>query len=154
MLIGENAVVTMHYTLTDESGTVLDSSEEGEPMDYLHGAGNIIPGLEQALAGKRVGDALQVQVEPDAGYGPVEPELIQVVERGAFQGVDAVEAGMAFEARAQDGEVRRIVVREVNGDEVTIDGNHPLAGMTLHFDIEIVAVRAATAEEVAHGHVH
>ncbi len=154
LLIGDNLVVSMHYKLTDDEGNVLDSSEGSEPLNYLHGAGNIIPGLEKALVGKVAGDTLQVRVEPAEGYGEVVPELIQTVERAAFQGVDTVEAGMAFEAQAPDGSIQRIVVKKVEGDEVTIDANHPLAGVTLNFDIEIVNVKEATKEEIAHGHVH
>lgn len=154
LLIGNNLVVSMNYKLTDDDGTVLDSSEGSEPLAYLHGAGNIIPGLEKALVGKVVGDALQVKVEPAEGYGEVNAALIETVQKTAFQGVDLVEAGMAFQAQGPDGSVRQIMVKHVDGDEVTIDANHPLAGVVLHFDVEIVGVREATEEEVAHGHVH
>ena len=154
LLIGDNLVVSMHYSLTYASGEVLDSSEGSDPLNYLHGAGNIIPGLEQALVGKVEGDSLQVQVEPADGYGELNPELIQVVDRAAFQGVEAVDVGMAFEAQGPDGAAQRIVVTAVEGDQVTVDANHPLAGQQLNFDVQVVAVRAATDEEVAHGHVH
>jgi len=154
LLIGDNLVVSMHYKLTDDDGNVLDSSEGSEPLAYLHGSGNIISGLEKALVGKVEGDSLQVRVEPVDGYGEVRPDLIQTVERAVFQGVESVEAGMAFEAKAPDGSLQRIMVKKVDGDEVTIDANHPLAGVVLHFDVDIVGVRAATEEEVAHGHAH
>jgi FKBP-type peptidyl-prolyl cis-trans isomerase SlyD len=154
LLIGDNLVVSMHYRLTDASGEVLDSSVGSDPLNYLHGAGNIIPGLEQALVGKVEGDSLQVQVEPADGYGELNPELIQVVDRAAFQGVETVDVGMAFEARGPDGAAQRIVVAAVEGDQVTVDANHPLAGQQLNFDVQVVGVRAATEEEVAHGHVH
>lgn len=154
LMIGNNSVVNMHYKLTDDEGNILDTSEGGEPLSYLHGAGNIIPGLEGALTGKAEGDALEVRVEPSEGYGEVMPELIQKVERSAFQGVDQVEPGMAFEAQGPDGSVRRIVVKEVDGDDITIDANHPLAGMTLNFDVQVVSVRDATEEEIEHGHAH
>ena len=154
LLIGDNLVVSMHYRLTDASGEVLDSSEGSDPLNYLHGAGNIIPGLEQALVGKVEGDSLQVQVEPADGYGELNPEFIQVVDRAAFQGVETVDVGMAFEARGPDGAAQRIVVAAVEGDQVTVDANHPLAGQQLNFDVQVVGVRAATEEEVAHGHVH
>ena len=154
LLIGDNLVVTMHYKLMDEDGKILDSSEGSKPLAYLHGAGNIIPGLEKALIGKVAGDSLQVKIEAAEGYGEIRPELVQTVEREAFQGVDTVEAGMAFEAKGADGSLQRIVVKKVEGDQVTIDANHPLAGIALTFDIEIVGVREATAEEVSHGHVH
>ncbi len=154
LLIGNNLVVTINYKLTDDAGNLLDSSEGSEPLAYLHGSGNIIPGLEKALTGKVEGDSLQVSVEPAEGYGEVIPELVQRVGRAAFQGVESVEPGMMFEAQAPDGSVQRIVVKEVEGDEVLIDANHPLAGVTLHFDVDIVGVREATEEELAHGHVH
>lgn len=154
LLIGDNLVVSMHYELTDNDGTVLDSSKDAEPLPYLHGAGNIIPGLEKALVGKTQGDSLQVTVEPAEGYGEVAPELINTVDRSAFQGVESIEVGMAFEAQGADGSVQRIIVKDVDGDEITVDANHPLAGVTLNFDVEIVSVREATEEEIAHGHVH
>lgn len=154
LLIDDNLVVSMHYKLTDDDGNVLDSSEGSEPLSYLHSAGNIIPGLEKALVGKVEGDSLQVRVEPAEGYGEVMPDLIQTIERADFQDVESVEVGMAFEAKAPDGSVQRIVVKKVDGDEVTIDANHPLVGVVLHFDIEIVGVREATEEELAHGHAH
>lgn len=152
--ICNNLVVSMHYTLTDNDGEVLDSSEGSEPLAYLHGAGNIIPGLEKALTGKVEGDSLQVKVEPAEAYGEVKPELIQPVDKAAFHGVESVEVGMAFEAEAPDGSVETIVVKEVEGDEITVDANHPLAGIELNFDIHIVGVREASEEEIAHKHVH
>jgi len=154
LLIGEHSVVSMHYKLMDEEGKVLDSSEGGEPMAYLHGAGNIVPGLEKALAGKGEGDSLQVTVEPAEGYGEIDQNGIKVIERAAFQGVDTIEPGMAFEAKAPDGTSQHIVVTKVEGDEVTINLNHPLAGVTLNFDVHIVNVREATKEEIDHGHTH
>ncbi len=154
LLVGDNLVVSMHYKLTDDDENVIDSSEGSEPLVYLHGTGNIIPGLEKELVGKVAGDSLSVRVEPEEGYGEIVPELIETVEISAFEGVDSIEAGMSFEAQGPDGAAQQIVVKEVDGDEVTIDGNHPLAGVVLHFDIEIVDVREATKEEVDHGHVH
>ncbi|MFW2439351.1 MAG: FKBP-type peptidyl-prolyl cis-trans isomerase [Arenicellales bacterium] len=154
LLIGDKSVVSIHYKLADDEGNVLDSSEGAEPLTYLHGSGNIIPGLEKALAGKVEGDTDQVKVEPAEGYGEIMSELIQVVEKAAFQGVESVEPGMSFEAQAADGSLQHIVVKSVEGEEITIDANHPLAGVTLNFDIEIVSVREATEEEIDHGHVH
>ena len=154
LLIGDNLVVSMHYKLTDTDGNVLDSSEGAEPLAYLHGAGNIIPGLEKALVGKIQGDSLQVEVAPEEAYGELAPELIQVVDKAAFQGAESVDAGMMFETQAPDGSVQRITVKQVAGDEVTIDANHPLAGMHLTFSVDIVDVRAASEEEIAHGHTH
>lgn len=154
LVIENNRVVSMHYKLTDDSGNELDSSEGAEPLNYLHGAGNLIPGLEKALAGKEQGDSLQVVVEPADAYGDVRPEMIQAVDRSAFQGVETVEPGMTFQAQGPDGATQRIVVTGVEGDSVTIDANHPLAGVQLHFDVQVVGVREATDEEIAHGHVH
>ena len=154
LLIGDKLVVSMHYTLTDSDGNVLDSSEGSDPLTYLHGAGNIIPGLEKALVGKVEGDTQQVTVEPAEGYGEVIPELVQTIDKAAFQGVESVEVGMSFEAQTQEGSVEHIIVTEVNGDVVTIDANHPLAGVVLNFDVEIVSIREASEEEVDHGHVH
>ena len=152
--IEDKRVVSMHYKLTDASGNVLDSSEGAEPLNYLHGAGNLIPGLEKALAGREQGESLQVVVEPADAYGEVRPEMIQSVDRSAFQGVETVEPGMTFQAQGPDGATQRIVVTGVEGDSVTIDANHPLAGVELHFDVQVVGVREATEEEIAHGHVH
>jgi FKBP-type peptidyl-prolyl cis-trans isomerase SlyD len=154
MLIGDGSVVSIHYTLKDEEGAVIDSSEGADPLSYLHGAGNIIPGLEHALVGKSAGESLEVVVEPQHGYGEYQAELLQVVPRSAFEGVDTIEPGMAFTAQAADGSQRRIVVRDVEGEEVTVDANHELAGMDLHFAVQVVEVREATEEEVAHGHAH
>ncbi len=154
LLIGDKVVVSIHYTLTNNDGEVLDSSEGAEPLNYLHGAGNIIPGLENALVGKAEGAKLEVKIPPAEAYGEIVPQLIDTVPMAAFQGVESVEAGMAFEARQSDGSARRIVVTKVEGDQVTVDGNHPLAGVELNFDVEVVAVRAASDEEVQHGHAH
>ena len=154
LLIGDNSVVSMHYTLTNNDGEVLDSSEGAQPLVYLHGAGNIIPGLERELTGKVTGDSLNVKVAPADGYGEVVPELMQVVPRAAFQGVEQVEVGMAFTASGEGGQTQRIVVAEVDGDNITVDANHPLAGVELNFAVEIVDVRDATEQEIAHGHAH
>ena len=154
LLIGDKLVVSMHYTLTDDEKNVLDTSAEQEPMAYLHGAQNIIPGLEDALTGKVEGDTLQVRIEAAEGYGEHSPELIHKVDIAAFQGVENVEAGMKFETASPDGHPQLVEVTEVNGDEVTIDANHPLAGVALNFDVEIIGVREATQEEIEHGHVH
>lgn len=154
LLIGENLVVSMHYKLTDNDGNVIDSSEGMDPLTYLHGAGNIIPGLENALVGKVEQDSVTVKVAPADGYGEVSEELIQTIGKEAFQGVDNIEAGMSFESQGPDGSSQRIVVKKVEGDQVTIDANHPLAGVELNFDVDIVSVREATEEEISHGHVH
>lgn len=154
LLIGDNLVVSMHYTLTNSEGNVIDSSEGQKPLAYLHGAGNIIPGLEKALVGKVEGDEVKVQVEPAEGYGEIRSELVQIVDKSAFQGVEKLEIGMNFDAQAPDGSMIRIIVTKIEGDQVTIDANHPLAGEILNFDVKIVEVREATQEEIDHGHVH
>ena len=154
LLIGDNLVVSMHYKLTDDEKNVIDSSEGAEPLTYLHGAGNIIPGLENALVGKVEGDTMTVRVEPEEGYGALNPEMIQTVPKSAFQDVDTIEVGMAFETQSPDGDVQHIVVKEVNDDEITIDANHPLAGVVLNFDVEITNIREASEDELSHGHVH
>lgn len=153
MQIADNKVASFHYTLRDDAGEVLDSSEGGAPLAYLHGVGNIIPGLEAALVGKQIGDSLSVRVEPEEAYGPVRDELVQTVPMEAFSGVENVAEGMRFEASTASGPVS-VVVTKVAGEEVTVDGNHPLAGQTLNFEVEVVEVRDATDEEKAHGHVH
>lgn len=152
MQIADQCVACFHYTLTNDRGEVLDRSSD-EPLAYLHGGGNIIPGLEKALAGKQVGDKLEVTVDPTQGYGEKRPELIQQVPREAFQGIDQIETGMSFSAQSNAGPMR-VTVTAVDGDQITVDGNHPLAGETLHFAVEITEVRAASAEELEHGHVH
>ena len=152
MAIENNSVVSMHYVLTNDAGEQLDSSENG-PLTYLHGHSNIIPGLESALTGKAVGDKLNVDVEPAEAYGVRSEELVQEVPRSAFEGIDQVEPGMQFQAQTPEG-AQMITVTKVEGDQVTIDGNHPLAGVTLHFEVEVAEVRDATEEEIAHGHVH
>ena len=154
LLIGKNSVVTLNYTLTDDAGKVLDSSDGSKPMMYLHGSGQIVPGLEKALAGKTEGDALKVRVEPAEAYGEVIPNGVKTIERAAFEGVDVVEVGMAFQAQAPDGSAQHIMVTKVEGDNVTIDINHPLAGVALNFDVKIENVRDATKEELEHGHSH
>jgi len=150
--IAKDQVVSFHYTLTDEQGTVIDKSED-QPLVYLHGASNIIPGLENALLGKVVGDKLTVTVQPADGYGEYQPEMVQDVPRNLFQGVDNIEVGMQFQAQADDG-MQVVTVKDVTDEVVIVDGNHPLAGQTLNFDVEIVEIRDASAEELQHGHAH
>lgn len=153
MQAADNTVVLIHYTLTGDSGEVIDTSEGREPLAYLQGFGNIIPGLEKALSGKRAGDKLKVSIEPADAYGIREDELVQVVPRSAFGGAADLEVGMQFQAQTPAG-VRVVTIVEVEGDDITLDGNHPLAGERLHFDVVVAEVRAATEEELTHGHVH
>ena len=153
MKIAHEKVVSIHYTLTNKEGTVLDSSSGNEPLAYLHGFGNIIPGLENALEGKEKGEKLTVSVEPEQGYGARDEQLVQAVPRSAFKGVEELAPGMQFQAQGPQGS-RLVVVTQVAQDVVTVDANHPLAGQTLQFEVEISEVRDATAEELEHGHVH
>lgn len=154
MLIANQHVVAIDYTLSNDAGEVIDSSAGAEPLVYLHGAGNIITGLENALAGKTAGDELEVSIEPEDAYGEYSAELITTLGREMFEGVDNLEVGMQFHASAPDGGMQIVTVRDVDGDQVTIDGNHPLAGQQLNFKVKVISVRAASEEEVAHGHVH
>ncbi len=152
MQITDKTAVSFHYTLTNNGGEQLDCSVGEEPLVYLHGTGNIIPGLEEALTGKKAGDKLNVTIQPEKAYGVIDPAMNQIVSRKMFEGMD-IEVGMQFHADVNFGS-GVITIAEINGDEITIDGNHPLAGEVLNFDVEIIDVREATAEELAHGHVH
>lgn len=154
MNISGKCVVAFHYTLTNKSGETLDTSDGREPLKYLHGARNIVPGLEKALEGKSAGDELKVEIQPEDGYGAVDPQLVQKVPRAAFEGVEEIKAGMQFQAQGPSGQVQVITVREVSGEEITVDGNHPLSGEVLNFDIKVEDVREATKEEIEHGHAH
>jgi len=154
MLIAQDKVVLIHYTLKNDSGEVIDSSSGGDPLAYIHGQGNIIPGLEKALEGKQSGDKLNVRVEPSDGYGERDDGLVQQVPRRAFGGAPNVQPGMQFHAQTSQGQTRVVTVTRIQGDMVTVDGNHPLAGENLHFDVEVTEVRDATEEELEHGHVH
>lgn len=154
MLIADQHVVAIDYTLSNDAGEVIDSSAGAEPLVYLHGAGNIIAGLENALVGKAVGDELEVSIEPEDAYGEYSAELITNLGREMFEGVDELEVGMQFHASAPDGGMQIVTIRDIDGDQVTVDGNHPLAGQQLNFKVKVVSVRAASAEEIAHGHVH
>ena len=155
MRVEEHAVVLIHYVLTNDDKEVLDSSEGQDPFAYLHGTGHLIPGLEAQLLGKTAGDKLDVTVQPGDGYGEFNEELVQVVPSDVFDGVESIEPGMQFQTSNEDGsDGETITVVSVENDEVTIDGNHTLAGVTLHFAVDIIEVREATAEELEHGHVH
>lgn len=154
MTIKENSVVTMHYELKDSQGEVLDSSAGQDPLVYLHGASNIIVGLEEQLEGKKVGDTISATVQPEKGYGMPVEALIQQVPSEAFgDEIEKIEVGMRFQAETEQGPVP-VVVTAVEEGTVTVDGNHPLAGKELHFECSISDVRDASEEEISHGHVH
>lgn len=153
MHIETHKVVTLNYTLTDNEGNIIDQSNDGSFV-YLHGASNIIPGLENALQGRRPGDALDVSVAPEEGYGERDAGKTQSVPRNMFPEDTDIEPGLQFHAQGPNGEMLVVTVAEVEGDTVTVDGNHPLAGVQLNFAVEVVEVRDARQEEIEHGHVH
>ncbi len=153
MQIGKHKVVSIDYTLTNNDGEVLDTSKGHEPLAYIHGMEFMIPGLENALEGKSAGDSLSVSVEPRDGYGERDEELVKTVERAMFGDVERLETGMQFQAETNDG-IEVVRVTAIDGDKVTVDGNHPLADTTLNFEVRVISVRKASQEEIDHGHVH
>lgn len=153
MQVANETVVSFDYTLTDNDGKVIDSSNGREPLAYLHGKGAIIPGLEREMEGKQVGDEFQVSIAPQDGYGERNEALQQAVPRAQFDGVGDLEIGMQFRVNTEEGPMVINVV-EIRDDEVIVDGNHPLAGVHLNFDVNIREVREATSDELAHGHAH
>ena len=153
MKVANDHVVTMHYTLTSPDGEVLDSSVGGEPLAYLHGHGNIIPGLERQLEGKVTGDKVIAEVPAAEGYGDHNPALVVEASRSQFPEDVELQPGMRFQAQTPQGN-RVAQITRVEGDVITVDTNHPLAGVDLRFDVEITDVRAAKADEIDHGHVH
>lgn len=153
MQISDSKVVTLNYTLKDDDGNIIDQSHDDQ-FAYLHGAQNIIPGLEIALVDKTKGDKVSVRIEPKEGYGEYNDAMIQNVDKGMFDAEQELEVGQQFHAQTPDGQMLTVTIKEIDGDQVTVDGNHPLAGVHLNFDVEVVDVRDATPEEVDHGHVH
>ena len=153
MQVGKDKVVEIDYTLKDENGDVLDSSEGRQPLSYIQGIGNLIPGVESALEGKSSGEKVEITVPPETGYGVRDDSLVLSVQRDKFSEVEDLQEGVRFRMETPDGPMIFTVVR-FDETEVLVDGNHPLAGMTLNFDITIQSVREATPEELDHGHVH
>jgi len=153
MQIGDQKVVTLHYTLTDNDGKVIDKSEDGS-FAYLHGASNIIPGLEDALTGKSAGEEMSVSVSPEQAYGVRDEAMLQQVPKNMFEDDSQIAVGTQFHAQGPNGEMLVVTVMEVEDEHVLVDGNHPLAGVELNFDMKIIDVRDASEEEVEHGHVH
>jgi len=151
--IEANKAVEIHYTLTNDAGETVDTSRGEAALPYIHGNENLVPGLEKELEGKKVGYKIKTSIAPADGYGEVNPEMTQAVPRDVFQFDGEIEVGMRFEAEAEHG-VELVTVIAVDKDTVTIDANHPLAGETLNFDVEVVSIRDATSEELEHGHVH
>jgi FKBP-type peptidyl-prolyl cis-trans isomerase SlyD len=152
MQIGAQKAVTIGYTLKGDDGEVLDTSEGGEPLTYLHGTGDIVPGLEKALDGKQAGDTISVSLSPEDGYGQRDERQIRNIPLRKLP-AGKVEVGMQYQITTDAGPMLALVTA-VRGDYATIDANHPLAGMRLHFDVKVVEVRDATADELEHGHVH
>jgi FKBP-type peptidyl-prolyl cis-trans isomerase SlyD len=155
MTIQNQKAVTINYTLKDDQGEIIDQSNDGS-FCYLHGADNIIPGLENALTGKSKDEKLDLVIKPEDAYGEYNAAFSQVVEKSMFEQdqSEELQVGMQFHAQGEDGGMVMITISAIDGDKVTIDGNHPLAGITLHYDVHIVDVRDATEEELSHGHIH
>lgn len=152
--IKENLVVEFEYTLTDDKGKEIDSSKEHGPLTYIHGKNNIIAGLEKELTGKKIDDAFKVTVAANEGYGEYRDELIQEVPKAQFEGMGDIEIGAQFQVESDLGENLIVTVTKIEEDKVTLDGNHPLAGMNLTFDVKVVSTREATEEELSNGHIH
>jgi len=153
MKIEKNSVVSIHFGVAEVDGNPLDSTENGSPLEFIQGSQYLVPGLEKELEGKELGYKFDVKLEAEDAYGPFQEELVQEVPRSLFEGVDEIEVGMAFQAETEQGP-RTVEVTAVTEENVSIDANHPLAGMALQFVGEVVGVRAATEEELSHGHVH
>jgi len=153
MQVADNMAVSIHYTLTNDDGEVLDSSIGDEALVYLHGGGNIVTGLEKALLGKVAGDKFSVRIDPEDAYGELMEDMIEVLSRDMFEGIDNIEVGMQFHADVNSGS-GIVTVVNIEDDNITVDGNHPLAGLALTFAVEVIDVRAASKEEAAHGHIH
>jgi FKBP-type peptidyl-prolyl cis-trans isomerase SlyD len=153
MKVKNDNVVSFHYTLKNNQGDIIDDSADSTPLDYLHGHGNIIAGLENELAGKEAGDHINVTLPPEKAYGGHNPSLVQKVAQNDLQGIVEIQVGMQLQVDTNDGPAV-VFVTEIVGDQITLDGNHPLAGETLHFEVEVVEIREATQEELTHGHAH
>ena len=153
MKVAKNTVVSIAYQVRTQDGVLVDEAPANQPLEYLQGHNNLIIGLENALEGKEVGDKFEVRVQPEEGYGEYNENMVQRVPKEVFQGVDEVVVGMRFLADTDIGPVP-VVITEVDGDEVVVDGNHMLAGQELLFSVEVVGTREATLEEIAHGHIH
>jgi FKBP-type peptidyl-prolyl cis-trans isomerase SlyD len=153
VIITKNKVISIQYILKNSKNKVLDSSDVDSPLVYIHGIGNLIPGLENALEGRKIGEALSVTIQPEHAYGIRSEEMVKVIPKSEFQDVESIEVGAQFQVDTDNGSLVLTVV-EVQDKDIVVDGNHPLAGETLHFDVTVAEIRAATAEELHHGHVH
>ena len=153
MNIGKHTVASFNFTLKNDSGEVIDTSEGQAPMTYLHGTDTLLPALEAALDGKAVGDKLELRLEAGDAYGERDEEQVHVVARGDLPPDEEMEVGMQLEAVSEEG-TQVVTIVGIEGDEVILDGNHPLAGVALNFELEVVETRPATEEEISHGHLH
>lgn len=153
MQLAKDKVAVLNFTLKDKEGEIIDETNDGT-FTYLHGANNIIPGLENALEGKQAGDKTSVVIEPKDAYGERHLENIQRVPLDMFPDDVEIKEGMQFESESSEGEPLIVTVTAIDAGEVVVDGNHPMAGVELHFDVEVIEVRDATAQELEHGHVH
>ncbi|MDN3652107.1 peptidylprolyl isomerase [Thalassotalea ponticola] len=153
MKIANDKVVIMHYAVMDKEENLIDSSYDSQPLAFIHGTGFLIPGLEDALQDKQQGDTFVVDIAADDAYGQRHDGLVQTVPKALFAGIDDLDVGMQLRAQTDQGE-QTVIVIGMEDDQITVDGNHPLAGIDLKFDVEIIEVRDATSEELAHGHVH
>jgi FKBP-type peptidyl-prolyl cis-trans isomerase SlyD len=154
MQVGENRVVTIDYTLKDEKGEVLDSSERSGELSYIHGVGQLIPGLEEALEGHDEGEQVETTLNPQQAYGEYDDQLQFNVPKERMPEDSSLEVGQQFEAQTSQGQRQVVTLTSVGSQEVTLDANHPLAGQELTFDVTVKSVRDATQEELDHGHVH
>ncbi len=153
-MIRENKVVDLAFTLKSEEGEILDQAEKDDPFVYLHGFDQVVPGLESALAGLKVGDQKKVEVSAAEGYGEIDPSLKVIANRSQFPKGVELEVGIQFETETPDGDEVVFTVCAIEGDQVHVDGNHPLAGQKLHFEVEVLNIRDATTDELEHGHAH
>ena len=153
-MIGDHCVVTFQYTLTNDEGVLIDASEGGEPLVYMHGSESMIPGLERELTGRAAGDNFQATIQPEDGYGLVDEDLIDIIDRSKLSGIEDLQVGMQLESTDPDGNVVFVIVQEMTDTSVTLNANAPLAGHILNFDVRIENVRKATQEEIDHGHPH
>jgi len=153
MKISTNKVVVLHYAVSDSEDTLIDSSYDHNPLSIIHGTGYLIPGLEDALTDHVADDKFEVEVPADQAYGQRHDDYVQTVPKEMFASIEDLAVGAQLRATTDDGE-QTVIVIDMTEDEITVDGNHPLAGMDLKFDVEVLEVRDATEEELAHGHVH
>ncbi len=154
MKIESDKVVSIDYTLKDDQGSVIDTSNERGPLSFIYGSGSIIPGLETELEGREKGDSFSVTVEPKDGYGEYDDSMMFEVGKDQFQDSSQIEEGMQVQAQNNQGQVQILTVKSIGDEKVTLDANHPLAGQKLFFDVSVTDVRDATKEELDHGHVH